>query len=119
MKATENYEKFSDEYLSCYDSHKKGVNNENDCTKNEIPTKEGSKCCFLESYQINNNGTIIDDKRWYIIQDEYFTKEKNFNNYLLDESNIKSLAQIININITTIKCKKYETFFFQGNSKSF
>ena len=67
MKAAKNYEKFSDEYLSCYDSHKKGVNNENDCTKNEIPTKEGSKCCFLESSQINNNGTIIDDKRCYII----------------------------------------------------
>ena len=27
MKATENYEKLSDEYLKCYDSHKKGVNN--------------------------------------------------------------------------------------------
>ena len=67
MKATKNYEKLSDKYISCYDSHKKGVNNENDCTKNEIPTKEGSKCCFLESSQMNNNGTIIDDKRCYII----------------------------------------------------
>ena len=113
---TENYEKLSDEYLSCYDSHKKGVNNESDCTKNEIPTREGSKCCFLESSQINNNGTIIDDKRCYIIQDEYFTK-KNFNNYLLDESNIQSLDQIINTNIT-IKCKNLDTFSFPVSSKS-
>ena len=113
---TENYEKLSEEYLSCYDSHKKGVNNESDCTKNEIPTREGSKCCFLESSQINNNGTIIDDKRCYIIQDEYFTK-KNFNNYLLDESNIQSLDQIINTNIT-IKCKNLDTFSFPVSSKS-
>ena len=117
IKTTEIYEKFSDEYLSCYDNHKKGANDENDCTKIEIPTKEGGKCCFLESSKINNNGTFFDDKRCYIIQDEYFTK-KNFSNYLLDESNIKSLNQIINTNIT-IKSKNYDTFFFKGISKSF
>ena len=115
MKLTENYEKFSDEYLSCYNSYIKGVKNENDCTKNNIPSEEGSKCCFLETSQLKNNGKIINDKRCYIIQDEYFTK-KNFNNYLLDESNIKSLDEIINTNVT-IKCKNYDTFFFQGKSK--
>ncbi len=118
MKTTENYEKFSDEYLNCYESHKKGVNNENDCTKYEIPTKEGNKCCFLESSQINNDGTIVDDKRCYIIQNEYFKEKKNFSDYLLDESNIKSLDQIINTNIT-IKCKNYDKFFFQGIYKPF
>ena len=70
---------------------------------------------FLESSQLKNDGKIINDKRCYIIQDEYFTKEKNFNNYLLHESNIKSLDEIINTNIT-IKCKNYDRFFFQGKS---
>ena len=115
MKLTEIYEKYSDEYLNCYNSYMKGVENENDCTKNNIPSEEGSKCCFLESSQLKNDGKIINDKRCYIIQDEYFTKEKNFNNYLLHESNIKSLDEIINTNIT-IKCKNYDRFFFQGKS---
>ena len=115
MKMTENYEKISDEYLTCYNNHMKGVNNENDCDKIDIPTKEGSKCCFLESSKKINDGKMIDDKRCYIIQDEYFKKDKNFNNYLIDESNIKSLDQIMDTNIT-IKCKNYDTFFFQGGS---
>ena len=117
IKVTENYEKFSDEYLNCYNSYMKGVENENDCTKNNIPSEEGSKCCFLESSQLKNDGKIINDKRCYIIQDEYFTKEKNFGDYLLHESNIKSLDEIINTNIT-IKCKNYDRFFFQGKSKN-
>ena len=44
--------------------------------------------------------------------------QKKFNNYLLDDSNIKSLEKIINTNIT-IKFKNYDLFFFQGISKSF
>ena len=116
MKITENYEKFSDEYLSCYNSHINGVNNENDCTKIEIPTKEGNKCCFVESSQLNNQGNIIEDKRCYIIQDQYFTKEKNLGNYWLDDSNVTSFDQIVNSNIT-IKCKNYDTFYFEGKKK--
>lgn len=113
VKMTEKYEKISDEYLTCYNNHMKGVDNENDCQKIDIPTKEGRKCCFLESLKKNKEGKMIDDKRCYIIQDEYFTNDKNFSTYLIDESNIKSLDQIMDTNIT-IKCKNYDTFFFQG-----
>lgn len=116
IKMTENYEKLSDEFLNCYNNHMNGTQNENDCINNDIPNKEGSKCCYIETSTINNNGNIIDDKRCYIIQDEYFTKEKNLSNYLLDESNSKSLDQIINTNVT-INCKNYGTYFFNGQVK--
>jgi len=113
MKITQNYEKISDEYLNCYNSHINATENENDCTKNNIPDKEGSKCCFVETSEINNNGNIIDDKRCYIIQDEYFTKDKDLNDYLLDQSGSGNLDEIINTNVT-IKCKNYDKYYFQG-----
>jgi len=116
MKIIKNYEKLSEEYTSCYNGHMKGVQEENDCTKNELPAKEGGKCCFLESSQINDNGKVIGDKRCYMIQDEYFKKDKNFNDYLLDWSNIQRLDEIVNTNIT-IKCKNFDTFFFTSKTR--
>ena len=113
MKITQNYEKISDEYLNCYNSHINATENENDCIKNNIPDKEGVKCCFVETSEINNNGNIIDDKRCYIIQDEYFTKDKDLNDYLLDQSGSGNLDEIINTNVT-IKCKNYDKYYFQG-----
>jgi hypothetical protein len=113
LQFSENYKKLSDEYLNCYTNHIKGIENENDCTKNEIPEGEGSKCCFVETSKIINNGSIINDKRCFILQNKYFTKEKNFSNYLLDESGVDNLDEIKNANIT-INCKNYEPFFFQG-----
>ena len=103
----------SDEYLNCYKSHINGVDNENDCQKYDIPEKEKSKCCFLETLQQDNKGNIKKDKRCYIIHDEYFTKQKNLSNYLLDKFNLKSLDQIKNINLT-IKCKNYDVFNYKS-----
>lgn len=113
MKITENYKKISNESLNCYNSHIKGVKNINECNDNDIPVEDNSKCCFVETSKINDDGNILNDKRCYIIQNEYFTKEKNFTNYLLDESNVKNLNEINNTNIS-INCKNYEPFFFQG-----
>ena len=48
-----------------------------------------------------------------MIKDKYFTKDKNLSNYLLDESNVNYLDEIVNTNIT-INCKNYDTFFFKG-----
>jgi hypothetical protein len=104
LKITKNYEKISNEIINCYNRYKSGVESINECNDNDIPSEENSKCCFVETSKIINNGSIINDKRCFILQNKYFTKEKNFSNYLLDESNIKSLDQIINTNIT-IKCK--------------
>ena len=112
-KVTHNYGKMSDEYLNCYQGHINGVDNANDCQKFDIPENEKSKCCFLETVQQDNIGNIIKDKRCYIIHDEYFTKEKNFNNYLLDKFNLKSLEDIKNINLT-INCKNYDIFNFKS-----
>jgi len=114
MISTKNYEKFSDEFLSCYKGHFGGVKNETECLNNNIPKKEVSKCSFVETSQIKN-GTIINDKRCYIIQDEYFSKNKNLNDYLLDQSKVENLDQIRNINIT-ISSKNYDTFYFIGKS---
>jgi len=115
FKISENYNKLSNEYLNCYDNHIKGIENENDCFKNDIPASEGSKCCFVETSAEDSygNGNIKTDKRCYIIQDKYFTDNKNLSNYLLDESNINNLDEIINTNIT-IRCKNYDTFSFEG-----
>ena len=115
IKTIQKYEKMSDEYLNCYKSHINGVDNENDCHKYDIPGKEKSKCCFIESLQKDNEGNIIKDKKCYIINDEYFTKEKNLNNYLLDNFNLKSLDQVKNINLT-INCKNYDVFNFTCKS---
>ena len=117
LQISENYKKLSDEYLNCYTNHIKGIENENDCTKNDIPEGEGSKCCFVETSSISNNGNIINDKRCYMIQDNYFTNDKNLSNYLLDESNINNLEEINNTNVT-ISCKNYDKFFFSGIKKN-
>ena len=113
LKATEKYQKFSDEYLNCYNGHIKGVENINECNDNDMPTEENCKCCFVETTKLNNNGNKINDKRCYIIQDEYFTKEKNFSNYLIDGSDINNLDQIKSTDIT-INCKNYDTFFYKS-----
>ena len=115
MKSSQKVEKLSDEFLGCYKSHVSGVNNENDCHKYDIPNKEMGKCCFVEIQQINKEGNKTTDKRCYVIQDEYFSKEKNFNNYLLDKSNIESLDELKNISIT-INCKNYDVFHFKSKS---
>lgn len=113
LKISENYKKLSNEYLNCYNNHIKGIEDENDCFKNDIPASEGSKCCFVLTSTENYNGNIINDKRCYMIKDKYFTENKNLSNYLLDESNINDLDEIVNTNIT-INCKNYDTFFFKG-----
>ena len=106
-------EKKSDEYTNCCNANLNGVNNENDCQKYNIPESEKGKCCYIETQQITEEGNIINDKRCYIIQDGYFSKEYNLNNYLLDQTNYKNLDQIKNINIT-INCKNQDVFYFQG-----
>jgi len=111
--SNQKYEKKSEGYLNCYNSHINGINDENDCFKYSIPENERSKCCFLESQQRDDTGNIINDKRCYVIQDEYFTKDFSLNNYLLDKTNAKELDQIKNVNIT-IKCKNQEDFYFKG-----
>ena len=116
LKIRENYKKLSDEYLNSYHNHIKGIDNENNCTQNDIPASEGSKCCFVETSTKRDNGNIINDKRCYMIKDEYFAKNKNLNNYLLDESN-NNLDEYSNTNIT-ISCKNYDTFFYSGIYKN-
>jgi hypothetical protein len=111
---TKNFEKFSNEYTICYNGHIKGVENENDCIENDIPLKEKSKCCFIETTKKRNNQSI-NDKRCYIIKDEYFVEGQNLSNYLLDELKLKSLDEINNLNIT-INCKNYEIFNYQSKS---
>ena len=113
LKIEENYKKLSDEYLNCYNNHIKGTANENDCILNDIPEEEGSKCCFVETSTKNKIGNIINDKRCYMVQDKYFTNNKNLSNFLLDESKSNSLDEINNINIT-INCKNYETFYLSS-----
>ena len=113
LKTSENYRKLSNEYLSCYNNHIKGIENENDCFQYDIPVADGSKCCFVETAVEYNDGNFISDKRCYMIEDEYFTKNKNLNNYLLDKSNLKNLDDVINTNVT-IHCKNSDPFFFSG-----
>jgi len=110
---SETYNKSSDDYLNCYNNHIHSIENENNCTINDIPD---SKCCFVQTSTKNANGKIINDKRCYMIENEYFTKNKNLNNYLLDESN-NNLNEYNNTNIT-ITCKNYDTFFFSGFSNN-
>ena len=107
----ENYIKLSDEFFSCYDGNKKGVENENDCINYDIPENETCKCCYVEISKINKTGNFENDKRCYIISDLYFTKEKNMRNFLLDQSNVKSLNDVNDTNVT-IRCKNYTTFYY-------
>ena len=92
--SNQKYEKKSEGYLNCYNSHINGINDENDCFKYSIPENERSKCCFLESQQRDDTGNIINDKRCYVIQDEYFTKDF-FEISLKLKSNPKSIAKMI------------------------
>ena len=98
----ENFEKYSNEYLNCYNYSLIGVENENSCFQNDIPVKDGSKCCYLESYQINPDGNIKEDKRCYPIPNEYLTKNKTLKNYLMEATNLETLDYICNTNITII-----------------
>lgn len=113
LKATQKYEKASNEYLSCYNGHIKGVEKVDECNDNNIPGEEKSKCCFVETTKVINNKTKINDKRCYIIQDEYLTKKENLKNYLLDESNINNLDEIKNTDIT-INCKNYDPYVYKS-----
>ena len=115
ISSTHIYEKISDEFTNCYNNHINGVDNESECLVYDIPEKEMSKCCYLETSQKDIKGNIIKDKRCYIIQNEYFTKEKDLNIYLLDKTNKKSLDQIQDINIT-INCKNQDIFHFISKS---
>ena len=117
LHTIENYKKYSNEYLNCYNNNIKGIENETDCIENDIPSSEGSKCCFVETSIQTNDGNIINDKRCYLIKDDYFTKDKNLNSYLLDESNINSLDEINNTNVTII-CKNYDKFYFISKQKN-
>ena len=109
LTVSETYNKSSDDFLNCYNNHIHGIENENNCTINDIPD---CKCCFVQTSTKKANGKIINDKRCYMIENEYFTKNKNLNNYLLDESN-DNLNEYNNTNIT-ITCKNYDTYFFSG-----
>ena len=66
----------------------------------------------METSTKNDKGNIINDKRCYIIQNEYFSQNKNLNNFLLDESN-NNIDGYKKTNIT-ITCKNYGTFFYSG-----
>ena len=110
MISTQKYEKMSDEYLNCYKNNINEVDNENECYKYDM---DDNKCCFIEKTRKDANGTIIKDKRCYIIQNEYFTKEKNMTNYLLDNSLYQTVEQIKDTNIL-IKCKNNDAFYFNS-----
>lgn len=113
---TQNIKKLSDTFLNCYENHLNGVENENDCFEHEIPKEENCKCCYLETSRKFKNGSFIKDKRCYIIDDLYFSQEKNLTNFLLDQSNVDSIEQIKNINVT-INCKNHEKYYFPNNFK--
>jgi hypothetical protein len=113
IKYIENYEKLNDEFFSCYNGHIYGVKNESDCIEFNISEYE-RKCCFIETSE-KFFGQLKENKRCYLIKDEYFNGKKNFNNYLLDQLNAKSLDQIKDINVT-INCKNYDTYYFQGRN---
>ncbi len=115
IKFIKEYEAFSDEFNICYNGHMIGANDEYSCIENNISIYE-RKCCFVESSKINNK-TIIDDKRCYMIKEEYFNGQKNLNNYLMDELNVKNLKEIKDIKLK-IKCKNYDTFYFISENLS-
>ena len=114
LTINENYIQFSDEFLNCFDGNKNGANDENDCINYDIPENETCKCCFVEVAKLNKSGILENDKRCYIISNLYFTKEKNMREFLLDQSNVKSLNDINDTNVT-IRCKNYNTFYYISN----
>ena len=111
IKIIKIYEKLSDEYQNCYNGHIKGVKNENDCIGNDIPLEEKGKCCSITTTKKINNQTI-DDKRCYIIKDEYFNN-KNLSDYLLNELNVPTLNQIKDTNYF-INCKNKDIFTYKS-----
>lgn len=111
------YQKLSQQHLNCNEGNLNGVKGEDECINNDIPTNEGGKCCYIETFKRYDKKSFIKDKRCYVIKNEYFSN-KNFSDYLLDESEKDSLDKIRNVNIT-IKCKNYETYFFQGEFDNF
>ena len=106
---SENFEKYSEEYLNCYNYNLKRAEDENNCLNNDIPIEDGTQCCYLESYQYIAEGNIKIDKRCYMIPNEYLTKEKTLKNYFMEATNTKNLDNIYNTNVT-IKCKNYDTY---------
>ena len=52
-----------------------------------------------------------------MIQDEYFSNNKNFSNYILERANNNNLDEISNTNVT-INCKNYDPFFYPVNGKN-
>jgi len=110
LSVQKTYKKYSDSFLNCYNGHIQGVENESNCYDIDIPEEENSKCCYLEKLQHNENGGIISDKRCYIIDNIYFSGEKDLSDFVLDESNLNSLNDINDTNII-IKCKNTDAFY--------
>ena len=110
LSVQKTYKKYSDSFLNCYNGHIQGVENESNCYDIDIPEEENSKCCYLEKLQHDKNGGIISDKRCYIIDNIYFSGDKELSDFVLDESNLNSLNDIKDTNII-IKCKNIETFY--------
>ena len=110
LSVQKTYKKYSDSFLNCYNGHIKGVENESNCYNIDIPEEENGKCCYLEKLQHNENGGIISDKRCYIIDNIYFSGDKELSDFVLDESNLNSLNDINDTNII-IKCKNTDAFY--------
>ena len=49
-----------------------------------IPEKEKSQCCFMETQQRDDTGNTIKDKRCYIIQDDYLNNKYNLNDFWIE-----------------------------------
>lgn len=107
------YPKYSDSLLNCYNINIEGVINMNDCIENDIPEKEKSKCCYLETNKFYGE-YFIKDKKCLVIDDKYFTKEKKFNDLLLDQLKEENLSRN-NITNIFLNCKNYDKCYFQGN----
>ena len=92
---SESYSKLSDEFFNCYDRNRKGAKDKNDCINYDLPENEKCKCCYIEISKLNKSGFSEIDKRCYIISDSYFTNEKNLKDFLIDQSNLKSLMILL------------------------
>ena len=82
-----------------------------------FPKMKRVNAAFQKNGKKQKNGTIIDNKRCYIIQDLYFTKNIDLNNCLNDKLENENLEQIYNLNVT-VSYKNYDTFNFIGKSGS-
>ena len=115
LTITEEYKNLSKEYFNCFNSYIDGANNLSDCHNNNIPAEDKGKCCYVETYQHKENNSFTHDKRCYILNDEYFSGKKNIGNFVLDLSNLKSLEELNNSNIT-VNCKNYPIFYYPKRS---